>query len=302
MYSRAGLVGLVLALLIAFTAAAPIPNANTTPPRTSLSHRTPPSHSLVTTSQASFDITTAHILTPAPTVDHDSVDTRELVYLVRRRSIFTKIRDAFRHIGHKIKEGFQKFGHAIKHVAQKIGNGIKHVAQKIGRGIKKVAQKIGRGIKKVAQKIGHGIKVAAQKVGHFIKTTGAKIVKVGLKIISTVQKVASKIVGFIPGVGKVLGKVLEGASAATNAISDKIHVKIGGKLGKAMEGFDKARKIVGYIPRELPEDYQERDLGEFEEFDARDAYESDSLLDARTDYEEWLYERGWDDWEDSYMY
>jgi hypothetical protein len=154
----------------------------------------------------------------------------------------------------------------------------------------------------VAQKIGHGIKVAAQKVGHFIKTTGAKIIKVGLKIVSTIQKVAAKVVGFIPGVGKVLGKVLEGASAATNAISNKIHVKIGGKLGKAMAGMDKARKIVGYIPRELPEDYQERDLGELDEFDARDGYEWDSAMGARADYEEWLYERGWDDWEDSYMY
>ncbi|KAF9471645.1 hypothetical protein BDN70DRAFT_887872 [Pholiota conissans] len=306
MYSRAGLVGIVLALLIAFTVAAPIPTTNTTPPRASLSHRTPLSHSITSKPQAAFAINHPHAhnhVVPSASVA-DGVDERELVYLVRRKSIFTKIRDAFRKAGHAIKKGFQKVGHAIKKGFQKAGHAIKKGFQKAGHAIKKGFQKVGHAIKHVAQKIGHGIKVAAKKVGHFIKTTGAKIAKVGLKIISTVQKVASKVVSFIPGVGKVLSKVMDGASAATNAISNRIHVKIGGKLGKAMKGMDKARKIVGYIPRELPEDFEERDLGDFdfEEFDARDAYEWDSLMDARADYDEWLYERGWDDWEDPYMY
>jgi hypothetical protein len=69
-----------------------------------------------------------------------------------------------------------------------------------------------------------------------------------------VQKVASKVAQFIPVVGRPISKVLDGASHITNAASNAIHAKIGGKLGKAMRGMDKTRKIAGYIPRELPED------------------------------------------------
>ena len=89
---------------------------------------------------------------------------------------------------------------------------------------------------------------AAQKVGHFIKTTGAKIVKVGLKIVSTVGKAAGKVIGFLPGVGKLAGKITDGISDGLNKASDKIHAHIGGKLGQAMRNMDKAQKIEGYIP------------------------------------------------------
>ncbi|KAF9481090.1 hypothetical protein BDN70DRAFT_931204 [Pholiota conissans] len=141
-------------------------------------------------------------------------------------------------------------------------------------------------IKKVAQKIGHAFKSAAKKVGHFVKTTGAKIAKVGLKAWSTAQRVASKAAQFIPVVGKPLSKILDGASAATNAASNAIHAKMGGKLGKAMNGMNKARKIAGYVPRELPEDaLEEREL---EELDARydyvasrEVYDDDSMFYAR---------------------
>ncbi|KAF5324328.1 hypothetical protein D9619_011089 [Psilocybe cf. subviscida] len=139
----------------------------------------------------------------------------ETVILVRRMSVGAKIRAAFHKFGQKVKHAFQKAGHAIKHAFQKVG---------------------------------HAIKTAAQKVGHFIKTTGAKIAKVALKIVATVGKVVSKVVGFLPGVGKVVGKAIEGASEGLNKASDAIHAHIGGKLGKAMHNMDKAQHIVGKIP------------------------------------------------------
>lgn len=89
-----------------------------------------------------------------------------------------------------------------------------------------------------------------------MKTTGAKVAKVGLKIAATVGKSIGKVIGLIPGAGKLAGKIADGVSDGLNKASDKIHATIGGRLGRAMHNMDKAQKIEGYIPRELPEDYQ----------------------------------------------
>ncbi|KAF5324281.1 hypothetical protein D9619_011214 [Psilocybe cf. subviscida] len=142
-------------------------------------------------------------------------------------------------------------------------------------------------------KVGEGIKHAAQKVGHFVKTTGAKIAKVGLKIVATAQKIASKAVGWLPGIGKPLGKIMEGESKGLNKASDAIHAHIGGKLGQAMHRMDKAQKVVGYIPRSyIPETFEERDFDDFEEFVERGFAELDS---------ENIAERGMDD-EEVFMF
>ncbi|KAF8171541.1 hypothetical protein BJ912DRAFT_1147186 [Pholiota molesta] len=269
------------------------PHPHAPPHRASLAR----AHALTITPQASFAISIKHadvvdgILTPAPGVG-DGVDARDVIY---RRSIWTKIRDAFRSFGQKVKSGFQKAGQAIKSGFQKFGQKVKQGFQKVKQGTLKYSppqtilfnviigfQKAGQAIKSVrpesqngfqkaghaiksgfqkfGQKVKHGFRKQArrsrakfgqkvkqgfqkagqvlkkgfQKVGAWIKTTGAKIAKVGLKILSTVQK--------------VLSKVMDGESAGLNALSDRIHVDVGGKLGKAMEGMDKARKIVGYIP------------------------------------------------------
>jgi hypothetical protein len=112
-----------------------------------------------------------------------------------------------------------------------------------------------------------------------------------------VQKVASKVAQFIPVVGKPISKALDGASAITNAASNAIHVKIGGKLGKAMRGMDKTRKIAGYIPRELTEDALGLEERELEELDAR--YDYDGDIYAREVYDgEVLFARDWDAWEE----
>ena len=132
--------------------------------------------------------------------------------------------------------------------------------------------------------------IAAKKVGHFIKTTGAKIAKVGLKIWSTATKAISKVAQFIPVIGKPLSKAMDGAATVENKVSDSIHVKLGKKLDKAMHRMDKGQKVMGYIPRELGEIFEERGS---DELDERELFEVNTLLAARG--MEGLRRRAWDD-------
>jgi hypothetical protein len=140
-------------------------------------------------------------------------------------------------------------------------------------------------------KVKEGLSHAVHAVGHFIKTTGAKIAKVGLKIVATAQKIAAKVVGWLPGIGKPLGKIMEGESEGLNKASDAIHAHIGGKLGQAMHRMDKAQKVVGYIPRSYIPD-------RFEEFNAR---EWDAELQKRELDWENIGKRGIDD-EEVFMF
>ena len=107
-----------------------------------------------------------------------------------------------------------------------------------------------------------------------MKTTGAKIAKFGLKVVQSVDEVAGKVVGFIPGIGKPLGKVIEAEGKVAGFVSDHIHVKLPGKLQKGMNVMNKADKIIDYIPRrrEFSEEeaYQQRDIGEAYHFEERD--------------------------------
>ncbi|KDR66908.1 hypothetical protein GALMADRAFT_258798 [Galerina marginata CBS 339.88] len=133
------------------------------------------------------------------------------VHILHRRSIFSKIKKAFKKLGHKIKKGFQK----------------------VGKGIKKGFQKIGKGLKKA----GGAIKKGFKKVGKFIKKTAGKIAKVALKIGAAVASVAAKVVKFIPGVGTAASLALKGVAMGANAASNKIHANIG-KFGKFTKGLD----------------------------------------------------------------
>jgi len=167
--------------------------------------------------------------------------------LVRRTSIFTKIKEGFQKFGQDVKHGFQKFGQDIKHVAQKVGDGIKKVAEKVGTGIKNAAEKVGTGIKKVAEKIGTGVKTAAKKVWHFVKTTGATIAKFGLKVVQSVGEVVAKVASFIPEVGKPIEKAIDGISKVAGVVSDHIHAKLSTALQKGMKVMNKADKIMSYF-------------------------------------------------------
>ena len=90
---------------------------------------------------------------------------------------------------------------------------------------------------------------AVAKVGDFVKHTAAKVVKFGLKVASGVQQLAGTVAGFIPGVGKPIGKALQAESKVTGAISDKIHANLGKKLDKGVNVINKAQKIMGYMGR-----------------------------------------------------
>ena len=134
--------------------------------------------------------------------------------------------------------------------------------------------------------------LAAKKVGTFIKHTAAKVAKFGLKVISTVTKAVGKVVSFIPGVGKPIGQALEGVSKVTGLVSDKIHAKLSPGLQKAVNGMNKADKIMGFVPRR-------RDLSEAEAFQQRDiseAYHDVPQLEHRE--ESYLDVEEWDSYDD----
>ena len=145
--------------------------------------------------------------------------------------------------------------------------------------------------------------LAAQKVGKFMKTTFKKIAKFGLKVVSVVEEVAGKVVGFIPGL-KPIGRAMEGVGKLAGFASDKIHADLGKKLDKGMAVMDKAETVLGYIPR------RRRDLSEVEDLQQRDGYFLEERHDIPLAYRELesyfdadeldFYERAFDyylDWE-----
>ncbi|PPQ95678.1 hypothetical protein CVT26_008328 [Gymnopilus dilepis] len=204
-----------------------------------------------------------------------AVSKREVVVL-SRRSIWTKIRDAFKHAFSKVKEGFQKFGHIVKKGFQKVGQGLKKFGgmvkkgfQKVGSGLKKFGgmvkkgfqkaghaikkgfQVAGHAIKKGFQVAGHAIKKGFQKVGHFLKTTGAKIAKFGLKIVAAAASVAAKVVKFIPGIGTAASMGLKGLAMGANTASNKIHANLGSKLDKVSHGMDYVINPLGSAAKKM---------------------------------------------------
>jgi len=130
-----------------------------------------------------------------------------------RRSIASKLK--------KVKQNFEKAGSANRQGFKTVGRVIKHEVQMVGKGIKKVVK----------------------KVVNFVKTTGAKIVKFGLKVAESVAKV----VGFIPGIGKPLGKVMDGVSKVARIIGNKIHPVLSHPLKTGMKFMEKALRVMKYI-------------------------------------------------------
>jgi len=243
--SRAGLVALFLILIsISFVSAIPVPiSAPRSEVSSTLLPDSNPSHNGRDV-QPSLrgHMSRAPAAARALSVQHNLIDTDEDVELVRRTSIFTKIKQGFQKLGRGIKSVAQKIGSGIKKVAQKIGSGIKKVAQKVGSGIKKVAQKIGSGIKKVAQKVGSGIKRVAQKVGSGIKKVaqkiGSGIKRVAQKVGSGIKKVAKKIGNGIRIAAKKVGHFMK----TTGAKIAKFGLKVVQTVGTVVA------KVAGFIP------------------------------------------------------
>ena len=125
--------------------------------------------------------------------------------------------------------------------------------------------------------------LAAKKVGTFIKHTGAKIAKFALKVAAVATEAVSKVVGWIPAIGKPIGKAMEGVSKLENFASDKIHANLGKKLEKGMKVLNKADKVMGYIPRR-------RDLsdgeGVLQQRDINDGYYFEKRHDIPLAYRE----------------
>jgi hypothetical protein len=100
-----------------------------------------------------------------------------------------------------------------------------------------------------------------------MNTTGAKVAKFGLKVYQSYTAVLGKVAGFIPAIGKPLGKVIAGVSKVAGVISDHIHAKPPDKLEKGMSVMNTANTIMSFIPRR-------RDLFEEEAFQQRDISEA----------------------------
>jgi len=316
-YSRAGLVALVFALIISLVSAIPIPATESRLSSTLSLRSIPipdgqdhiqPDNARISEISLSGRVSTLPLASRLTRRQQISTDFDDQLV---RRNIFSKIKHAFQSLGHKIKQGFQKFGSKVKEGFQKFGSKVKEGFQKAGGAIKKGFQKVkegfqkagsaikhgfqkvGSAIKSVAQKVGNGIKTAVKKVGHFIKTTGAKIAKFGLKVVESVGHVVGKVVGFIPGIGKPLGRAIEGVSKVAGVVSDRIHVQLPGKLQKGMDVMNKADKIMSYIPRRREfseeDDFRQRDIGEAYHFEERE----DIAMENREEsyFERDIYER-----------
>ncbi|KIM24433.1 hypothetical protein M408DRAFT_27092, partial [Serendipita vermifera MAFF 305830] len=89
-------------------------------------------------------------------------------------------------VGRKIHEGFHKIKEGFIHAGKKINEGFIHAGKKMKEGF--------------------------IKAGHWIKETGAKMAKFALKVVSTAASVAGRVMSFIPGVGKAVGKAFHGIS------------------------------------------------------------------------------------------
>jgi hypothetical protein len=110
-----------------------------------------------------------------------------------------------------------------------------------------------------------------------VKTTGAKVAKFGLKVYQSVGTVVGKAAGFIPAIGKPIGKAIEGVSKVAGVVSDRIHAKLSNKLQKGMNVMNKANKVMGFIPRrrdlsEEEEAFQQRDISEPYYLEERDDF------------------------------
>lgn len=86
-------------------------------------------------------------------------------------------------------------------------------------------------------------------IKHFVNDNKNKIAKIGLKVLSVAEQYGGKVLANVPGIGKPLSKGLEMASKFTNQASNRIHANLGGNLGKAMAGMDKAEHIAGFLRR-----------------------------------------------------
>jgi len=120
-----------------------------------------------------------------------------------------------RSVGSKIKNAFQKAGHAIAHVAQKVGNGIKTAANKVWTFVKKQGAKVAKFGLKVVESVGevaghvasfipaigkpvqqaiHGVSKVAGVISDHIHAKLSNKLEKGMKIMNK----ADTVMGFIP--------------------------------------------------------------------------------------------------------
>ena len=102
-------------------------------------------------------------------------------------------------------------------------------------------QKVGGAIKTGAQKVKQGVKAA----GKFVKTYGPTIAKVYLKGAATIASVGSRVVKFVPGLGKPASEILKLGSKGLNTASNAIHANLPSSLRKASGIMDDIQDPFG---------------------------------------------------------
>jgi hypothetical protein len=112
-------------------------------------------------------------------------------------------------MGRKIKEDFKNFGEKVKNGFGKVKEAFQHAGQKMKEGF--------------------------VKAGNWIKDNAAKVGKVALKAVSAVVSVAGRVISFVPGIGKVVGKAVQYAAKGISYGADKIKANLGDKLEKGMK-------------------------------------------------------------------
>lgn len=86
--------------------------------------------------------------------------------------------------------------------------------------------------------------------------------KFALKVVSTAASVVGRVISFIPGVGKVVGKDFYGISKGLDVASNAIPAKLDPKLEKGMAIMPKIQRPVSGAAGAALDAILKRDLGE----------------------------------------
>lgn len=99
-------------------------------------------------------------------------------------------------------------------------------------------------------------------IAYFLFKPFAKVAKFALKVVSTAASVVGRVISFIPGVGKVVGKDFYGISKGLDVASNAIPAKLDPKLEKGMAIMPKIQRPVSGAAGAALDAILKRDLGE----------------------------------------
>ncbi|KDR66923.1 hypothetical protein GALMADRAFT_232317 [Galerina marginata CBS 339.88] len=135
-------------------------------------------------------------------------DDSDVHVLYRRKSIFTKIKNAFKKVGSGIKKGFQKVGSGLKTGFKKVGGFIKKTVAKVAKVYLKVAAAVATVAAKVVKFIpgvGNGISLALKGYAYGANKASDKI-HANIGKLSKFTNGLNYVINPMGSVGKAAGK------------------------------------------------------------------------------------------------